>query len=873
MSAYARSAVLLMTPSTFRQRKSGDKKSTAPNERSDVMDSVKSHGNAALNSAVGSSFRWNSKTKLSRQIHIHKEPPSSCIAFQDENSQLHATMQHHSLSQLTMSQLSDAGRSFSQRSGSHIAGVDTNTCTNRFTAVGSRDKFLRSANRDRREYGGLRYNHPSATSSTAQTATSTRSHTEHENFIDVHDGKMFFSQCSQQSDGNTTAKRSSSSIPKTLGNNEGDSRGTTFAGTKGHSKPYNHLQSRSDATWRRTSYKIAGSECSPKNTQGSSHTYPPSQTSCISLLEQDSQQDFTEKFKSQPLLPSKGDVLDSRLGTDQTRQGHANERVHISSTKKRSWMEACMDVITTPYRRNKNIKRKGGGVIDHRAADTHIAKKRMDSNGKNANSKNCPQSIMPCNQNSNAATSLASHVLEVFQTPARSKSSNHRDEKNTPVPARGDANREKVTPSPGHDTSKKVPNHQTLSKEKEELNALLGEVSEQTNSHISLKDKMEEMIASSKDNLLQEIQYAKESLEDVISRAKTLGQCLNDKLDLLKTTESNIIQSLERKGEEERESICTRGGEIMEEIIRKGDDKLKNHLEYLHEEKVSMLESIKTAVEEMGSKVQKTISDETKKEFEEVKKFMDEIMMKGKDLCDSSRRCMEVDSSTSKPREDDLPTKKSSRLKLNRKDNDKRFESSPKVMITDDTEKPEIAFVEDRPRNGTAKIRRTRKKSTKDNILQRNDTKAPIKSVEVHSVPNDLELSPLSNKSQMNTYGYSDSNGGTQLEARDDKIHEGNQVVPSSGTTDPCNIVPAQNSNSASVKSKTGINDGVQSRSEPALTVNHERTDSVPTSKTQDTLHGIPLRPRTARCSRFKDIPKPTETPSNAYSGSHFNNS
>jgi vacuolar-type H+-ATPase subunit H len=497
----------------------------------------------------------------------------------------------------------------------------------------------------------------------------------------------------------------------------------------------------------------------------------------------------------------------------------------------------------------------------------------MDSNGKNANSKNCPQSIMPCNQNSNAATSLASHVLEVFQTPARSKSSNHRDEKNTPVPARGDVNREKVTPSPGHDTSKKVPNHQTLSKEKEELNALLGEVSEQTNCHISLKDKMEEMIASSKDNLLQEIQYAKESLEDVISRAKTLGQCLNDKLDLLKTTESNIIQSLERKGEEERESICTRGGEIMEEIIRKGDDKLKNHLEYLHEEKVSMLESIKTAVEEMGSKVQKTISDETKKEFEEVKKFMDEIMMKGKDLCDSSRRCMEVDSSTSKPREDDLPTKKSSRLKLNRKDNDKRFESSPKVMITDDTEKPEIAFVEDRPRNGTAKIRRTRKKSTKDNILQRNDTKAPIKSVEVHSVPNDLELSPLSNKSQMNTYGYSDSNGGTQLEARDDKIHEGNQVVPSSGTTDPCNIVPAQNSNSASVKSKTGINDGVQSRSEPALTVNHERTDSVPTSKTQDTLHGIPLRPRTARCSRFKDIPKPTETPFNAYSGSHFNNS
>lgn len=863
MSAYARNSVLLMMPSTFRQRNS-EKKVCAVKQTQgiDLVDRMKPCGYA-------------SKPNFQRQIKRRKEPPSSCIAFQDENTQLDTNLQYPALSQLTMSQLSDAGRSCSQRSGSHISGIDAKISGNRFTAVGSRDKCHRNVSRDHREFGGLRYNRPtSATSRTAvRTATTgtsfLRSPLEHEDITDAHTGKIFFSQCSQQSDGCTSAKRGSSLTSKhPLGSYcEGDSRDPKFAGTKQcQLKPsYNRHQSRSDATWRRTSYILGGSECSHKNSQGSSQTYPPSQNSCISLLEQDSQQeDFTENLKSQPLLPSNGDTFVSRLTTQKPRQGLANDSNHISSVKKRSWMKACMDVITTPYRKSKKIHNKVGLLDCGPVVDNTAAKDRTDSNKKSVDAKKCLQSI-PCNPNANAPSSLASQVLTVFQTPARSNRANPSEEKITPVPTRVDANHEKVTPSPGNDASKKAAHLQTLCKEKEELKALLGEVSEQTHRQLSLKNEMEGMIATRKDTLLKEIQLAKESLEHVITKAKTLEQGLSDKLELLNTKESNVIQVLKNRGEEERDFIRTRAEEIIQDMIRKGDDELKNKLEYLQEEKVTMLESIKTKIEEMGMQAQKTISDATRNQYEEMKKIMDEIA-KGKKMCDSSGGlCEVIDSPSSKPEESDISAKKSSLPTFDQHHHDKGMKNSPKITQTDDPASQGTGVVEDRPRDDTTKVRRTRKKSTKENIWQRTNTNAPVKSVEVRPVANDLDISPLSNKS-----GHSDSNGGgTQLETKDDQIHEGNQVVCS---TKQYKNVPAQNSNSAATKSKTGMDHNVESRSKPTLTLNHSQTDSVPTSKTRDTIHGIPLRSGTARCSEFKNIETPAETPSYNY-GSHFNSS
>jgi Chromosome segregation ATPases len=865
MSAYARNSVLLMMPSTFRQRNSEKKVSTAKQTQGiDLADRMRPCG-------------YSSKSNFQRQIIKRQtEPPSSCIAFQGETTQLDTNLQYPALSQLTMSQLSDAGRSCSQRSGSHISGVDAKISGNRFTAVGSREKCHRNVIRDHREFGGLRYNRPSATSRTpARTTTTTTSGTsflrsplEHEDITDAHTGKMFFSQRSQQSDGCTSAKRGSSLTSKhPLGSYcEGDSRNPKFAGNKYQLKPpYNRHQLRSDATWRKTSYTLGGNECSLKNTQGSSQTYPPSQNSCISLLEQDSQQeDFTENLKSQPLLPSNGDAFVSRLATQKPRQGLANDSQHISSVKKRSWMKACMDVITTPYRKSKKIQNKVGLLDCGPVVDNTAAKDRTDSNSKSADAKKCLQSI-PCNPNANAPSSLASQVLTVFQTPARSARANQSEEKITPVPTRVDANHEKVTPSPGNDASKKAAHLQTLCKEKEELKAMLGEVSEQTHRQLSLKNEMEEMIATRKDTLLKEIQLAKDSLEHVITKAKTLEQGLSDKLELLNTKESNVIQALKKRGEEERDFIRTRAEEIVQDMIRKGNDELKNKLEYLQEEKVTMLESIKTKIEEMGMQAQKTISDATRNQYEEMKKNMDDIA-KGKKMCDSNGGLREeVDSPSSKPKESDISAKKSSLPTLDQHHHDKGRKKAPKITQADDPASQGKGDAEDRPRDDTTNVRRTRKKSTKQNIWQRTNTKAPVKSVELHSITNDLDISPLSNKS-----GHSDSNGGgTQLETNDDQMHEGNQVVCS---TKQCKNVPAQNSNSAATKSKTGMDHSVESRSKPALALNHPRTDSVPTSKTQDTIHGIPLRSGTARCSPFKNIKTPAETPS-YNSGSHFNSS
>jgi len=892
MSAYARSAILLMTPSTFRRRNKGQKSTANAGDAARIdtmMESVKPYNNPASGSALASSFQWNSKTKVPRRMISRgpskQQPPSSCIAFQDENFQLNTTsVQHPALSQLTMSQLSDAGRSFSQRSGSHIAGVDGNTSSNRYNAVGSRPVNCHtsaSASHDHRAFGGLRYNQrPSVTSSTALTLSSMKSHSGNENVLEAQAGQIFFSQCSQLSDGDyNVTKRTSSSITSKhqLGSFEGDSRGT-----KRQSKPYN-VQARSDTNgWRRSSMShkvVAGSEYSPKNsTQGSSHAYPASQNSCISLLEQDSQQDYTEHFKSQPLLPIESDTaFVSRRPSSadyHTQQLLANKSTtNMSSIKKRSWMEACMDVITTPYRRNKKKIKKKTGILDAASVGSNIVEeKQMDPNDNSEHLKKCAQATVPCHQNANTATSLASQVLTVFQTPARSKNSKQGNEKNTPVPIRVDQNREKVTPSPNNDASKTVTNAQTLYQEKEERNVLLGEVSEQTNRPLTLKNEMKEMIATSKDNLLREIQQERASLENVISRAKTLEKGLSDKLDLLKTEESNLILSLENRGEKERDSIRLEGGQVMKEMIQKGDDKMKHQLENLHKEKVSMLESIKTAIEEMGIQVQNRISDAAS---EEAKKIIDEIR-KGKKWRDGSiQECKKVGSPSSKPREDDERTIKSS-LALDQNDCNKRTESSPKVTTKNYTASRQIGSVEDRPREDTAAVRITRKKSTNDHVCQRNYAKAPVKSVEVNSATNDLDVSPLSIKSfPKNSCGHSDSNGVTQkiIEATDDddNVHEeGSQVL----STDRCTTIPAQNSNSAAAKSKTEIDAIAQSRSKTASTLNLARTDSVPTWKRKDQVNGIPLRPRMAKSYPFKDTQTPVETPTEATTtGSQFNSS
>eukprot|EP00557_Chaetoceros_sp_GSL56_P010632 CAMPEP_0176476728 /NCGR_PEP_ID=MMETSP0200_2-20121128/217_1 /TAXON_ID=947934 /ORGANISM="Chaetoceros sp., Strain GSL56" /LENGTH=917 /DNA_ID=CAMNT_0017872437 /DNA_START=2086 /DNA_END=4841 /DNA_ORIENTATION=- len=763
MSAYARSAILLMTPSTFRRRNKGQKSTANAGDAARIdtmMESVKPYNNPASGSALASSFQWNSKTKVPRRMISRgpskQQPPSSCIAFQDENFQLNTTsVQHPALSQLTMSQLSDAGRSFSQRSGSHIAGVDGNTSSNRYNAVGSRPVNCHtsaSASHDHRAFGGLRYNQrPSVTSSTALTLSSMKSHSGNENVLEAQAGQIFFSQCSQLSDGDyNVTKRTSSSITSKhqLGSFEGDSRGT-----KRQSKPYN-VQARSDTNgWRRSSMShkvVAGSEYSPKNsTQGSSHAYPASQNSCISLLEQDSQQDYTEHFKSQPLLPIESDTaFVSRRPSSadyHTQQLLANKSTtNMSSIKKRSWMEACMDVITTPYRRNKKKIKKKTGILDAASVGSNIVEeKQMDPNDNSEHLKKCAQATVPCHQNANTATSLASQVLTVFQTPARSKNSKQGNEKNTPVPIRVDQNREKVTPSPNNDASKTVTNAQTLS----------------------------------------EIQQERASLENVISRAKTLEKGLSDKLDLLKTEESNLILSLENRGEKERDSIRLEGGQVMKEMIQKGDDKMKHQLE--------------------NGKFSKGNDEELHRE------------------------------STN-------------------------------------------GSVEDRPREDTAAVRITRKKSTNDHVCQRNYAKAPVKSVEVNSATNDLDVSPLSIKSfPKNSCGHSDSNGVTQkiIEATDDddNVHEeGSQVL----STDRCTTIPAQNSNSAAAKSKTEIDAIAQSRSKTASTLNLARTDSVPTWKRKDQVNGIPLRPRMAKSYPFKDTQTPVETPTEATTtGSQFNSS
>ena len=509
MSAFARSSSIFpLTPSKFERRNT-------------KKQSKKSNGNQKINksTAIVTATKKRQQQQQQQQRGNQNQPPSSCISFQvpanvnpaarsssllngvtnGNGGRVHNGHHNNSLSQLTMSQLSDAGtiarRSFVTNSTSN-ANANINANATGSTAINSTVKGNRVSRFNRASGNGngrIRAQHQSQQSQSQLQSqpllvkqqlnhNQTRKQKQQLKPASAYAGNIFFSQTQTQTSIDTRTRNSNDNSNHANGtrnasasasgsasairnihaasrkrskpyNSTSTTRGTTAninINTKappGSSKKANHnpnarstvaaaavasaaatnrtrtrtgignrVQTRANAnianSISQTSHKSHG------NAQLHAQAHAQySQDDFHDAISDEPTQEFTQALKSQPLLPIP-----------------VNNNNNISNNnRKRSWMETCMDVITTPYRKRNKHKIQSGNsspiLSPVPAADTtttitgdtneHVPAPADGDTNVNTNANAVPSP----STRTNPISALTNKVLTSFQTPSRKRSS------------------------------------------------------------------------------------------------------------------------------------------------------------------------------------------------------------------------------------------------------------------------------------------------------------------------------------------------------------------------------------------------------------------------------------------------------------------
>ncbi len=355
--------------------------------------------------------------------------------------------------------------------------------------------------------------------------------------------------------------------------------------------------------------------------------------------EQTETAEYTEPFKSQPLLLSsksnrapksipislsqpsvasstirstagkgtgtsrRGQVQSQQLQLQLQLRSQSQSQSQSKPPPKRSWMEACMD--WTPYRNNK--KKKIHGLGNEHGNDEDATGKTQDSTTRDSSTttKDNAKGGGVAGAGAGAGTSIISHVtskvLTTFQTPLR-KTKNHETD-------RTDSSNQGAiitasTTNPSHNQHLHL--HKELDIKRDEIKSYLTEMvtlkkdlEEQAKRIVETKEALEkasstaqttqQSLQASMKEPTQKWTQAKESLEASLETARQTEQSLqsitSQTQSTIETKQTNAltiiqthIQSFEVRANEKMNQLTSRGKEITQQVDKEATvlDSVKN---------------------------------------------------------------------------------------------------------------------------------------------------------------------------------------------------------------------------------------------------------------------------------------------------------
>ena len=648
MSAFARNSSIfeMRTPSKIQQlRQNSDRKAATKKQPS--VETASGRMAPGLSSVKKNSIAMpSSSSKRRRQA----QPPGSCISFQvrgrsidnkanratgasaNANASANASratrvnsnaarasmnglsmtipLQNNSLSQLTMSQLSDSNATRPSFTSNNISNTIANNTANDTSTINNN-----AGDRMRmRKRMAVSSSTPSASGSVRNrnqnriNARQLQSH-DHQKTrpASAYAGNIFFSQTSTSTSINTN--RSERRNVKTPHNGGDTNVGTsallasvprkrsraTPRTTRGNSIDDNTNKNKNKAA-------ISIAQSTPRSNLNNAPLYSNRHQQQQQNQQQshhdrnndnnDNDMEVTEALKSQPLLTS---------NSNSNKQNIAHTQNASSANQKRSWMASCMNAITTPYRKKKRssldnndatpstiVTTNGSTAITTPAPVTITNQSSLSYSSKKASVPvSTTDTVTASSSNSerdasnigtktyaNPILALTSRVLTTFQTPARSRKygavTTDVFTDASSMEANG-PNTTDILPSPSSDKFAIVnvdTKHllQQMSSSKQEIEALLQQLTIQKNQSQQIQEHIEHLHTTSKG--------IEQSFQSKIDQAHNQGEALQQMVDHAKqeraefdTKVSSSLLDLTFKGREEREKTATNA-----EIIRKGMD-------------------------------------------------------------------------------------------------------------------------------------------------------------------------------------------------------------------------------------------------------------------------------------------------------------
>ena len=467
-------------------------------------------------------------------------------------------MHNNSLSQLTMSQLSD-GRSYSQRSlGLGLSRSRAGAGAGAGAGVGIGIGIGVGVG-----IGVGHKSHAAHSNSHFKSQSKTKSNNVNSNALPYTGGNISFQSQQQQSQ----------------------------SGNKRRSRPINThstIKLNSNLNNTRKTIKIINTNTSIPITQSTQRSKTMNQKNNIeSDSESDDDDNYEETLKSQALLPPPVPPL-----SQQSRSSRMPP-----PPRKRSWMDACIDVITTPLRRGKKPKAEETATVSGGNTNTN-------TNTNNIASK------------ANVISTMSSKVLTTFQTPARRNNAAATaavavaDNIIIQQQSSGQIHQVDVDVV-GEDANSLI---QKIDAKKEEIKTLLQELTQrhesmqqESNRYESLKEETERLFQSNASKL-KEIEVMKHSLEEVSSRTLNMDKVLDGKIALVETKQSHALMAIEKMGESELSKIGNIGESERDKILSTGEserDKIVNAIGDLEKKGGEMEDQMNSLQERMEKEVEK----------------------------------------------------------------------------------------------------------------------------------------------------------------------------------------------------------------------------------------------------------------------------
>ena len=353
-------------------------------------------------------------------------------------------------------------------------------------------------------------------------------------------------------------------------------------------------------------------------------------------------QEFTQALKSQPLLP---------IPVNDRNDNNSNS----NNNRKRSWMETCMDVITTPYR--KRNKPKTPDTPDPAPAPapapaamtTSIA---GDVNGHapadaNADVDLHAHTVPSSSTRANPITALTNKVLTSFQTPSRKRSydttaltvngprtgpltsstnvnttetavvaHNSTDMELVPVPPSSESQALSHSHSPSKESNIKTtlaatctstsasPTRQQLqllqhiSSEKQYIQTILQQITQQVETQQSVQRELQQLLQHSQEStanfhkLLPNAKVQQESLQHVIDSALLRSKELDSKL-------STGLTEIQTRGLQQVQTIVDKGTEVQLKFQEHLDGRVEDTKKTVEDAKRNALGSIMETLRSM----------------------------------------------------------------------------------------------------------------------------------------------------------------------------------------------------------------------------------------------------------------------------------